>query len=124
MRTDTMLFAKDVAATSQWYQDFLDMRSGHGGSEFEMLMDGDTLLLQLHEIDADHDHGVSTNRPLGHGVLVFVHVEDPRAALARARELGIEVVSGLQYNPQARMNEFTVRDPNGYSICVCKSDWG
>ena len=22
-----------------------------------MLMDGDTLLLELHEIDADHDHG-------------------------------------------------------------------
>ena len=124
MRTDTMLFAKDVAATSQWYQDFLGMQSGHGGSEFEMLMGGDTLLLQLHELDADHDHGVSTNRPLGHGVLVFVHVEDPRRALARARELGIEVVSDLQYNQQAHMTEFTVRDPNGYAICICKSDWG
>ena len=124
MRTDTMLFAKDVVATSRWYQDFLGMQSGHGGSEFEMLTDGNTLLLELHEIDADHDHGVSTNNPLGHGVLVFVHVDDPRAALNRARELGIEIVGDLQYNEQARMTEFTVRDPNGYAICVCKSDWG
>ena len=124
MRTDTMLFAKDVVATSRWYQDFLGMQSGHGGSEFEMLMDGDTLLLELHEIDADHDHGVATGKPLGHGVIVFVHVEDPGAALNRARELGIEVVSDLQYNQQARMTEFTVRDPNGYAICVCRSDWG
>ena len=124
MRTETMLFAKDVVATSRWYQDFLGMQSGHGGSEFEMLMDGDTLLLELHEIDADHDHGVATGNPLGHGVIVFVHVEDPHAALNRARDLGIEVVSELQYNQQARMTEFTVRDPNGYAICVCKSDWG
>lgn len=123
MRTDTMLFAKDVAATSQWYQDFLGMQSGHGGSEFEMLMDGDTLLLELHEADADHDHGVATDSPLGNGVLVFVHVDDPHAARTRAEELDIEVVSDLQYNPQARLTEFTVRDPNGYAICVCKSDW-
>lgn len=124
MRTDTMLFARDVVATSRWYQDFLGMQSGHGGSEFEMLMDGDTLLLELHEIDADHDHGVATSTPLGHGVIVFVHVDDPPALLDRARGLGIEVVSDLQYNKQARMTEFTVRDPNGYAICVCKSDWG
>ncbi|MXY55249.1 MAG: VOC family protein [Gammaproteobacteria bacterium] len=123
MRTDTMLFARDVVATSRWYQDFLGMQSGHGGSEFEMLMDGDTLLLELHEIDADHNHGVSTTTPLGHGVLVFVHVDDPRAALGRARELGIEVLSDLQYNEQANMTEFTVRDPNGYAICICKSHW-
>lgn len=124
MRTDTMLFAKDVLATSKWYRDFLGMQSAHGGSEFEMLVDGGTLLLELHEIDADHDHGVDTESPLGRGVIVFVHVEDPKAALARAKELDIEVVSDLQYNPQARMTEFTVRDPNGYAICVCKSDWG
>ena len=123
MRTETMLFARDVVATSRWYQDFLGMQSGHGGSEFEMLTDGETLLLELHELDADHDHGVPTNGPLGHGVLVFVHVEDPQAALARARELGIEVVNDLHYNPQAHMTEFTVLDPNGYAICVCKSDW-
>ena len=124
MRTDTMLFAKDVVATSRWYQEFLGMQSAHGGSEFEMLVDGDSLLLELHEIDADHDHGVATSGPLGHGVIVFVHVEDPGAALNRARELGIEVVSDLQYNQQAHMTEFTVRDPNGYAICVCRSDWG
>ena len=124
MRTDTMLFANDIVATSRWYQDFLGMQSGHGGSEFEMLMDGDTLLLELHGIDADHDHGVATGSPLGHGVIVFVHVDDPPALLDRARGLGIEVVSDLRYNEQARMTEFTVRDPNGYAICVCKSDRG
>lgn len=124
MRTETMLFAKDVEATSQWYQDFLGMQSGHGGAEYEMLMDGKALLLQLHQLDADHDHGVGTVAPFGNGVLVYVHVDDAEAAYARAQELGIEVLSGLEYNPQARMKEFTVRDPNGYAIGVCKSEWG
>lgn len=126
MRTETMLFAKDVEATSQWYQDFLGMRSGHGGPEFEMLMDetGKSLLLQLHVLDADHDHGVATVAPFGHGILVYVHVDDADAAFARAKALGIEILAALQYNEQARMKEFTVRDPNGYAVGVCKSDWG
>ena len=118
-----MLFAKDVEATSKWYQEFLGMKSGHGGPEFEMLLHGDQILLQLHEIDADHDHGVVTSAPLGHGVVVFVYVDDAQAAFARAKDLGIEIANDLEYNKQARMWEFTVRDPNGYAISVCKSDW-
>ena len=124
METITMLFAKDVEATSKWYQEFLGMKSGHGGPEFEMLLHGDQILLQLHEIDADHDHGVVTSAPLGHGVVVFVYVDDAQAAFARAKDLGIEIANDLEYNKQARMWEFTVRDPNGYAISVCKSDWG
>ena len=124
MRTETMLFANDVEATSRWYQDFLGMKSGHGGSEYEMLMDGDRLLLQLHQMDADHDHGVGTCAPFGHGVIIYVHVEDARAAYARAKELGLDILNELEYNKQASMHEFTVRDPNGYAIGVCKSKWG
>lgn len=124
MRTETMLFAKDVEATSKWYQDFLGVQSGHGGSEYEMLMDGKTLLLQLHQLTADHDHGVGTTPPFGNGVIVYVHVEDAQAAYARAQELKLEILSPLEYNPQASMHEFTVRDPNGYAIGVCKSKWG
>ena len=122
MQTVTMLYVQDVVGTSQWYQDFLGLRSGHGGPEFEMLLDGDNLLLQLHELKADHDHGATTTQPLGHGVLVFVYVDDADAAYARAKELDIEIVSDMQYNPMARMKEFTVKDPNGYAIGVCESD--
>ena len=49
-------------------------------------------------------------------------VEDADAAYARAKELDIEIVSDMQYNPMARMKESTVRDPNGYAIGVCQSD--
>lgn len=122
MQAVTMLYAHDVEATAQWYQDFLGVRSALGGPAFDMLMDGDTLLLELHELEADHDHGAITTGPLGHGVLVFVYVDDADAAYARAKELDIEIASAMQYNPMARMKEFTVRDPNGYAIGVCESD--
>lgn len=121
MQTETMLFAKDVEATSKWFQEFLGMQSGHGGPEYEMLMDGKTLLLQLHQLTADHDHGVGTTAPFGNGVLIYVRVEDAQAAYDRAKALNIEILNPLEYNPQAYMQEFTVRDPNGYAIGVCQS---
>lgn len=124
MRTETMLFARDVEATSRWYQDFLGLASGHGGDEFEMLMHGDRLLLQLHKLDPDfHDHGAGTDEPLGNGVLVFLHVADPDAVYADARDRGIVVLEDIYDNPEANMRQFTVRDPNGYALVICKSAW-
>ncbi len=61
---------------------------------------------------------------LGNGVLVFVHVDDLDAAYAKAQERGIEVVEDIYDNPEVNMRQFTVRDPNGYAIAVCKSAWG
>lgn len=49
-------------------------------------------------------------------------MDDADAAYARAKEFDIEIVSDMQYNPMARMKEFTVKDPNGYAIGVCESD--
>lgn len=128
MRAQTMFFADDVEATSKWYQDFLGLQSGHGGKEYEQLIDGELsgrkILLELHHRDADHDHGVSTEGALGAGVIVFFHVDDVDAAHAKAQALGVEVLEEPHWNEQAGMHEFSVRDPNGYTLSVCKSKWG
>lgn len=121
MRPEVMLFVEDVEATSKWYQDFLGMKSAHGGPEYDMLMDGDTLQLQLHQLAADHDHGIATSSPLGNGVLLYIRVDDADTAYARAQELDLPILNELHYNEQAYMREFTVQDPNGYSIGVCQS---
>ena len=57
--------------------------------------------------------------PVGHGVLVYIHVPDAHAAYERVKALDVPILAELQYNPQAGMTEFTVRDPNGYAIGVC-----
>ena len=46
-----MIVVHDVEVTSAWYQAVLDLRSGHGGSEYEMLMSGEQLVLQLHYVE-------------------------------------------------------------------------
>ena len=124
MYTAPMLFVEDVIATSEWYQDFLGAKSGHGGDEFEMLLGDKGSILQLHKIDDDHhDHSVDVSEPRGHGVVVVVYVDSAEAAFAKANEMKVEILSPLAFNEIAHMHEFTARDPNGYSLMVYEADW-
>ena len=123
MYTVPMLFVDDVIATSNWYQSLLGAKSGHGGDEFEMLLGDKGSILQLHKIDDDHhDHSVDVSEPRGHGVVVVVYVDSAEAAFAKANEMNVEVLAPLAYNEIAHMQEFTVRDPNGYSLMVCEAE--
>ena len=72
MHAVTMLFVSDVEATSAWYQSVLGVVSGHGGDEFDMLLAGDNVIMQLHKIDDDHhDHSVNLEGPLVRGKSSF-----------------------------------------------------
>ena len=124
MYTVPMLFVDDVIATSNWYQSLLGAKSGHGGDEFEMLLGDKGSILQLHKIDDDHhDHSVDVSEPRGHGVVVIVYVDSAEEAFAKANEMNVEVLAPFAYNEIAHMQEFTVRDPNGYSLMVCEAEW-
>lgn len=48
-----MVVVADVAAASRWFHEVLGLTSGHGGAEYEMLMDGDEVVAQLHQWEAD-----------------------------------------------------------------------
>ena len=37
MKSEVMFFVADVEKSSTWYQNLLGARSGHGGSEYEMI---------------------------------------------------------------------------------------
>lgn len=124
MQVVTMLFVKDVEAASKWFQELLGVTSGHGGPEFEMLMTDGKLVMQLHLIEeGHHDHEVSTAEPLGHGVVNVFYVEDAKAVYEQAKALQVELLSELHFNELAHMHEFVVREPNGYSIMICESEW-
>lgn len=124
MHSVPMLFVPDVEATSTWFQAFLGVQSGHGGPEFEMLLADGNSLLQLHLIEEDHhDYAVALDGPLGHGVVIVIYVNSAADCFARAQELGVEVISELTFNQQANMHEFSVRDPNGYSLMICEAPW-
>lgn len=123
MKPQPMLAVHDVEATSAWYQRVLGLASGHGGPEYEQLLSGAELVLQLHEWDAhEHPHlGDPASRPYGNGVLLWFHEPDISAAYARAVAAGAVVLEPMKANPLANHREFWLRDPNGYKVVVSGS---
>ncbi|ERN42647.1 hypothetical protein KR51_00006370 [Rubidibacter lacunae KORDI 51-2] len=121
MQSTTMLFVEDVEMTSRWFQDFLGVEPTHGGPEFEMLLADGKLFLQLHlKEEEHHDHGVETDGPLGHGVVFVIYTDDVKTLFEKARALNLTIVSEFHFNEVANMHEFTVKDPNGYSLMICQ----
>lgn len=115
-----MVVVDDVEAASVWFQQVVGLTSGHGGDEYEMLMDGDTLVLQLHHWDADeHPHlGDPADASRGNGVLLWFAVDDFDAAVERVRVSGSVVLDGPLVNPNSHQREVWVRGPDGYTVVV------
>jgi catechol 2,3-dioxygenase-like lactoylglutathione lyase family enzyme len=118
-----MLQVDDVRASSAWYQRAIGLRSGHGGDEFEMLLDGDDFVLQLHRLDA-HEHGM-LSPPAGaaRGAGVSLWFERPsrdafEAAVANARAAGATVAEEPHWNPVAHHHEAMLVDPDGYVVLL------
>ncbi len=124
MQAQPLIAVRDVEASSHWYQRLLGGKSGHGGSEYERLVDQDgKLILQLHAWDAhEHPHmGDPATKPYGNGVLLWFEVEDSAAAVARAGALSAEILEGPRVNPNANHREIWVRDPDGYVVVLASA---
>jgi predicted enzyme related to lactoylglutathione lyase len=124
-----LIAVRDVEASSRWYQRLLGLRSDHGGPEYERLLAGGTLVLQLHQRAVEHHHGavVTGDGPVGRGVLLwFGEVSDFDGAVARAAELGAVVVREPHRNPPEgegpSHREVWVEDPDGYTVVVASPD--
>lgn len=138
MRPQPLIAVSDVEASSRWYQRLLGCKSAHGGSEYERLVvpgatgDGsDGLILQLHRWEVEHEHGKIGERdvrPYGNGVLLWFEVDDFDAAVARAAELGAEVVLAPHRNPPPgepggpAHREIWLRDLEGYTVVLASPD--
>ncbi len=120
MLPQPLIAVRDVPATSRWYQDVLGLTSGHGGPEYEQLMSGQTMVLQLHAWDThEHPHlGNPDTRPYGNGVVLWFCELEIAKAYDRALAHRAEVIEALKLNPLASHREFWLRDPNGYVVVV------
>lgn len=123
IRPQPMLVVHDVAAASQWFQDVVGLRSGHGGAEYEMLLDGDELVVQLHQWDADeHPHlGDPGDTSRGNGVVLWFATDDLDAVLARVRSARAHVLDGPLENPNAHHREIWLTGPEGYVVVMAGS---
>ena len=115
-----MIVVDDVEAASRWFQDALGLASGHGGPEYEMLMDGSDLVAQLHHWEADeHPHLGDPDEPSrGNGVALWFATDDFDAVLERVEASGAAVLEGPLVNPNSRQRELWMRGPEGYLVVV------
>ncbi len=125
MKTEIMLFVKDVINSSAWYQNLLGAKSAHGGPEYEMLTDSEgELLFQLHKLEGD-EHGVNlsddssgTEEIRGAGVLCYVRVDDVHEIYKNALSMKVDVKSEPTFIELAGHTEFIVKDLDGYSLAI------
>jgi catechol 2,3-dioxygenase-like lactoylglutathione lyase family enzyme len=130
MRPHPLISVQDVESSSRWYQHLLGCRSAHGGPDYERLVSGGQLILQLHAWRVFHDHGPigdPERRPYGNGVLLWFEVDDFDAAVARAGELRAEVILPRHMNPPDGNGgpnhwEIWLRDPDGYAVVLASPD--
>lgn len=130
MRPQPLICANDVEATSRWYQELLGCQSAHGGPEYERLVIGGKLILQLHNWGVEHHHGPIGDprlKPYGNGVLLWFEIDDFDAAVARAKEMKAEVTRPRHRNPPSGDGgpnhwEIWLRDPNGYTVVLASPD--
>ncbi len=133
MRAQPLIQCRDVEASSRFYQRLLGCASGHGGPEYERLVDPklhhtewgtDGLILQLHSWEDDHHHGAmgDPDKPIGNGVLLWFEVDDFDDAVLRARALEAPVVLDVHENPNAGHRELWIRDPDGYVVVLSSND--
>jgi predicted enzyme related to lactoylglutathione lyase len=115
-----LIVVRDVGRAREFYLDVLGAASGHGGDEYEQIVDGGEILLQLHRLDVMDHHGplAEENVPLGNGVLVWFEVADFDTAVERARARGAEIVTDVHVNPNAKQRELWLRDPDGYTVVL------
>jgi catechol 2,3-dioxygenase-like lactoylglutathione lyase family enzyme len=130
MRPQPLLCVTDVPRSSRWYQRLLGAESGHGGDEYERLLHGGHLVLQLHRFDVEHHHGRIGDpsvRPYGNGVAVWFETDDFDGAVREADALDAEVVRPPHRNPPdgpggPAHREIWLRDPDGYLVVIASPD--
>src|SRR5579883_775209 len=130
MRPQPLIAVNDVEASSAWYQRLLNLKSDHGGREYERLVADGRLVMQLHSFEVEHDHGPigdRSDRPYGNGVLLWFEVDDFDGCHGRAQELKAEVVMPKHRNPPDGNGgpnhwEIWLRDPDGYTVVIASPD--
>ena len=120
MRPQPMLVVADVEAASQWFQDVLGLESGHGGPQYEMLMDGGEMVAQIHRPEGhEHPHlGPACRPPGGDRVVLWFATDDFDGLVARAQAAAAVVLDGPLFNPNGHQHEIWLEGPEGCLVVV------
>ena len=117
-----LIAVNDVKLSSRWYQKMLGCKSGHGGNEYEQLVIGDRIILQLHAWEFEHGHHTHMGKPSmksrGNGVLLWFLVDDFDKALKVIKKAKVKILENVKVNPNAQHREIWIQDPDGYVVVL------
>lgn len=119
-RLETIIAVKDVAKSSKWYQDLLNLKSNHGGDSFEMLAnENETVILCLHKWD-EHDHPTMKDPSIevGNGLILYFRVSDLKEVWERATKLSLDYEQEPHLNENSGQQQFSLRDLDGYYLMI------
>jgi catechol 2,3-dioxygenase-like lactoylglutathione lyase family enzyme len=119
-RLETIIAVKDVAKSSKWYQDLLNLKSNHGGDNFEMLTNqkGEVILC-LHRW-GEHDHPTMTDPSIaiGNGLILYFRVSDLKEVWDKATTLNLDIEQEPHLNQNSGQQQFILRDLDGYYLVI------
>ncbi len=118
MRSEPMILVRDVQASACWYRQLLACESDHGLEEFDRIVADGTVVLMLHRGDATEHGAIRKQDVVGNGFLLWIYVADLDAVYSRAKASNAEIIVEPHVNQQAQWREFTLRDPDGYSVAI------
>ena len=119
MQPQPLIAVKNVPASRKWYENVLGFSSGHGGDEYERMMWGDRLVLQLHRWDThEHSHLGNPSLPIGNGAILWFQTEQFDAIVTNAQNYRAKILEGPLVNPNANHREIWLSDPDGYTVVV------
>ncbi|MCT3763447.1 glyoxalase [Elizabethkingia anophelis] len=93
VRTETIIAVKNISASSVFYQRLLGCNSAHGGETFEILKDGN-------------------------GLILFFRVSNISRILENAKNLHASIEKEIHYNENSLKNQFILRDPDNYYLII------
>lgn len=119
VRTEPIIAVKNIAQSSKFYQDLLGCHSAHSGDTFDILKDGNVIILCLHRW-GEHNHPTMLNpiKENGNGLILFFRVNNLKQILANAHRIEAKIEKEIHYNENSLQNQFILRDLDNYYLII------
>lgn len=119
-RLEIIIAVKDVTKSSKWYQDLFNLKSNHGGDNFEMLANEKGEVMFCLHCWGEHDHPTMKDPSVavGNGLILYFRISDLNEVWSNAIKLNLDMEQELHLNENSGQQQFILRDLDGYYLII------